>query len=173
MGETSRQNEAAIDEKVKRRLTEMMAAAGIPHSRIALEVLYYLPKGFLDQYAEMFTRAVKADGGESQRNTAQQDGAEVGKAETPGGRGGAKQQTKRYKKTFVVLDERALDLKGKIDSRLRGMAREIASELAGIGVKASDRVLVCSSCGAFMQAAWKYCPRCGCADILPGADGQG
>ncbi len=156
----------ALDDAVRRRLAEIMAAAGVPHAQIALEVLYYLPKAFLDQYSELFTKALKADGGESARNGAQQDNAGVGKAETPGNRGGAKQQTKRYKRTFVVLDERALDLKGKIDSRLRGMAREIALDLAGGGGSAL-RTLTCTGCGSFMQLAWKYCPKCGNTDIPP------
>lgn len=141
----------ALDDKVRTRLAQIRASAGVPHAQIALDVLYYLPKAFLDQYTDMFTRAVKADGGESTRNQSQLDSAQVGKASGSGAKPG-----RRYKKTFVVLDEKALDIKSAIDKRLRMMARDIESQLAGGEMgKASNR---CGTCGTFIQNRWKYCP---------------
>lgn len=141
----------ALDDKVRSRLAQIRASAGVPHAQIALDVLYFLPKAFLDQYSDMFTRAVKADGGESVRNQSQLDSAEVGKASGTGAKPG-----RRYKKTFVVLDERALDLKSAIDKRLRMVARDIENVLAGAEVeKSSSR---CGSCGTFIQNRWKFCP---------------
>lgn len=141
-----------LDDKVRARLAEIRASAGVPHAQVALDVLYFLPKAFLDQYADMFTRAVKSDGGEDARNRSQVEAGEVGKA-TGGTTGGA---GKRYKRTFVVLDERALSLKTGIDKRLRQIARDIEVGLSGVEVKASTAQ--CGSCGMFLQARWKFCP---------------
>jgi hypothetical protein len=142
----------ALDDRVRTRLAEIRASAGVPHSQLSLDVLYYLPKAFLQQYADMFTKAVKADGGESGRNTSQQEQGDLGKAT---GRG-AKTTGKRYKKTFVVLDERALQLKSVIDKRLRMVARDIEVQLAGGEMeKAASR---CGQCGTFIQNRWKFCP---------------
>lgn len=144
-----------LDDRVRIRLAEIRAAAGVAESQITLEVLYFLPKAFLEQYADMFTRAVKADGGEDVRNRSQHEAGEVGKA--PGGRtGGA---GKRYKKTFIVLDERALDLKTGIDKRLRMIARDIQAGLAGVELQ--PKTPTCASCGMFLQVSWKFCPRDG------------
>jgi hypothetical protein len=148
-----------IDDKVRARLAEIRASAGVPHAQITLEVLYFLPKAFLQQYADMFTRAVKADGGEDARNRSQHEAGEVGKA-TGGSSGGA---GKRYKKTFVVLDEHALELKTGIDKRLRMIARDIEGGLSG--QVAEKRTSQCSSCGMFLQLGWKFCPKDGSSQI--------
>jgi hypothetical protein len=148
------------DDKLRSRLAEIMAAAGVPHSQISLEVLYFLPKDFLEKYAEMFTRAVKSDGGESARNRAQQSAGEVGKA--PGG--GASTGGKRYKRTFVVMDERALELKTKIDKRLRMIARDIGDGLSGQVSQARSNQ--CPSCGMFLHAGWRFCPKDGSEQSL-------
>lgn len=145
------------DDKVRTRLAEIQAAAGVPHSQISLEVLYFLPAGFLNAYMTMFTRAVKADGGESGRNSSQQEAGALGKARGAG----AKTNGKRYKKTFVVLDERALQTKTTVDKRLRSMAREIEILLAGGDVKATQGQ--CDHCGMFVQGSWKFCPQDGLA----------
>lgn len=154
-----------LDDKVRSRLAEIRAAAGVPHSQIALEVLYFLPRGFIQAYGDLFTRAVKSDGGEDSRARQQTDGAVVGKVAvrktgagpTVGGGG------KRYKKTFTVMDEHALEVKNRLDKRLRQMAREIMEELmAGPGGrKATARAQGCTGCGMFLHTAWKYCPTCG------------
>lgn len=144
-----------LDDKVRARLAEIRASAGVPHAQVSLDVLYFLPRAFLEQYADMFTRAVKADGGEDARNRSQHEAGEVGKA-TGGTTGGA---GKRYKKTFVVLDERALNLKTLVDKRLRMIARDIEAGLSGEQVKASTAQ--CSGCGMFLQTGWKFCPKDG------------
>lgn len=140
----------ALDDKVRSRLAEIRASAGVPHAQISLDVLYFLPERFLRAYADMFTKALKADGGEDQRARSQAEAGEVGKA--PGGSGGGR----RYKKTFVVLDEKALDLKSQIDKRLRMVGREIETILTGGSMEKQD--IRCPSCGAFVQARWKFCP---------------
>lgn len=142
-----------LDDRLRTRLAEIMSSAGVSHAQIALEVLFFLPKDFLNAYEQMFTRAVKADGGESRRAEAQEAAGTVGKARGTG----AKTTGKRYKKTFVVLDERALELKTRMDKRLRMMAREIAGGLEGEEIKGGTKNQ-CGSCGTFMQARWKFCP---------------
>lgn len=142
----------ALEDKVRARLAEIRASAGVPHSQISLEVLYFLPEGFLKQYQDLFTRALKSDGGESQRAKSQAEAGALGKA-TGGSTGGA---PRRYKRAFVVLDEKALDLKATIDKRLRMIGRDIRSGMAGEEMERADRR--CPSCGTFVQNRWKFCP---------------
>lgn len=142
----------ALDDKVRTRLAEIRAAAGVPHSQISLEVLYFLPEGFLNHYISLFTTALKSDGGEDARNRSQAEAGAVGKA-TGNHFGGS---PRRYKKAFVVLDERALDLKTAIDKRLRMIGRDIRAGLAGELQEAEN--MRCGSCGTFVQGRWKYCP---------------
>lgn len=143
-----------LDDKVRARLAEIRAAAGVAESQITMEILFFLPKGFITAYADMFTRALKADGGESARNSSQHEAGEVGKAS-----GGSSKTGKRYKRTFVVLDERALQLKTTIDKRLRMIARDIVDELAGAGgIRRGQHTTNCGSCGMFVKADWKFCP---------------
>jgi len=142
----------ALDDKLRTRLAEIRAAAGVPHAQISLEVLYFLPEKFLTAYQAMFTRALKSDGGEDQRARSQAEAGEVGKA-SGGSTGG---QGRRYKKTFVVLDEKALELKTTIDKRLRMIGREVETVLAGGQLEREDRR--CPSCGTFVQARWSFCP---------------
>jgi hypothetical protein len=141
-----------LDDKLRTRLAEIRAAAGVPHAQVSLDVLYFLPEKFLNAYQTMFMRALKSDAGEDQRARSQAEAGEVGKA-TGGTTGGA---PRRYKKAFVVLDERALDLKTQIDKRLRMIGREVETVLAGGEVERADRR--CPSCGTFVQNRWKYCP---------------
>jgi len=149
-----------LDDKLRTRLAEIRAAAGVPHAQISLEVLYFLPEGFLKQYQELFTKALKSDGGEDARNRSQAEAGTVGKA-TGNHFGGS---PRRYKKAFVVLDERALDIKTQIDKRLRMIGREIRAGLAGELVEAET--MRCGQCGTFVQGRWKYCPIDGSSLII-------
>lgn len=144
-----------LDDRLRSRLAEIRAAAGVPHAQLSLDVLYFLPKGFLDTYAELFTRAVKADGGESARNDAQQQQAGVGKATGPG----AKTAKRRWKKTFVVQDERLLLVKTMVDKRLRALAREMQVLLDGGDVERATEM--CGRCHTIVKPNWRFCPHCG------------
>lgn len=140
-----------LDDKVRSRLAEIRAAAGVPHAQVSMEVLYFLPERFLHTYQALFSQALKSDGGESGRAKSQQEAGEVGKA-----RGGSTGGGRRYKKSFVVLDEKALDVKSAVDKRLRMIARDIESLLAG--GEAEKVEARCGRCGTFVQGRWKYCP---------------
>lgn len=167
-----------------------LAGAGVGYNQIAKEVLFFLPRDFLDIYEEVWHAGVagKDDGGTGARGAAQAETGRVGKAATrnvPGGMqissGGAKR--KGYKKYWVIADEEALELKDRLDKRLRGLAREARAELADIrsrrerasreglageaeasgsanGSTAMDRSR-CSECGRLIGAGWKFCPNDG------------
>lgn len=148
----------------EKRFTEMMASAGVGYNQMAKELLFFLPKSFLDAYEQLWYRgfAGKDDGGTGARGAATAEQARVGKASGKGlqGLGGAKRKT--YKKYWVIADEHALEVKDRMDKRLRGMAREIKDMLAGIDEDArrggSSR---CPECGRILQAGWKFCPNDG------------
>lgn len=144
----------AYDERLRSRLAEIRASAGVPHAQVSMEVLYFLPEMFLKQYQAMFSQALKSDGGEDARNRAQAQVGEVGKA-TGGRSGGA---GRRYKKSFIVLDEKALELKTTMDKRLRAIARDIRSGLSGEDVVNQRKVSQCIRCGTFLQSSWRFCP---------------
>lgn len=169
------------NDQVRRRLAEIRASAGVPSSQVSLEVLYMLPGEFLRQYEQLFGRALKADGGEAARNGQQQAMAAVGKALVRGGSGtrpntsqvgpSARGNGRRFKKSFIVQDERALRLKSLMDKRLRRIAQEIDHELAALNtstktewvaeVGSNKRSLQCHDCKMFLQYGWQYCPQCG------------
>lgn len=152
-----------LDDKVRTRLAEIRAAAGVPHAQVSLDVLYYLPAGFLSTYAEMFQRAVKSDAGGAATAERQQAAGELGKAKVTGA-GGAKTTGKRYKKTFVVLDERALELKTAVDKRLRNIGRDLRAALDGADFVAGDQPR-CSGCGNIMMPGWNFCPKDGAKKV--------
>lgn len=163
------------DDKVRIRLAEIMSSAGVGYNQISLEILYLLPREFVDRYIDMWTRAlgpgIKAPGEAMARDS------ELGRANTDtskkglmvgAGSGGV---SKRYKKIFVIADERALMLKDRIDKRLRGMAREIRRELGELeergrleekarksGEKLGNWMSKCGKCGKLGSAEWAYCP---------------
>jgi hypothetical protein len=146
-----------LDDKVRARLAEIRAAAGVPHAQVSMEVLYFLPRGFLEAYATIFSLALKSDAGGDATARAQQEAGALGKAR---GRG-AKTNGKRYKRSFVVLNEQALDLKEAMDKRLRNIGRDAMQALSGGDFKAGAAETRCASCGMFLQAGWKFCPKDG------------
>lgn len=152
-----------VEEKVRSRLAEIMAAAGVPHSRISLEVLYYLPPRFLNAYADLFSRAVVADGGMGGRGESGAATGELGRASVVKNGSGPTVQAggKRFKKSFVVLDERCLDVKSGVDKRLRLLGKEIEAMVAGVEVDTAGSRTRCGSCGGFTQPNWVFCARCG------------
>lgn len=172
-----------VAEQVSSAMTQAAAAAGVPHSRAALEALYLLPKDFLDRYTELFDASLKLAGmgpsevlaktGELGREPGNNDlkgttkglrhdsGANAGSAPHLGSGSG-----RRFRKDWVVLDDDALELKGRIDRRLRAIGRDIREELAqsangGVGAGAGGKRVHCSGCGRIVEKDWAYCPHCG------------
>ena len=118
--------QALAERMAETRFTDMMAAAGVGHDRMALELLYWLPMDFLDLYQELYMRGLaNTDGGTEARGRAGASSAAVGKAAAKTAAG-----QKTYKKYWVVGDEDALELKERVDKRLRAMTREMRLILA-------------------------------------------
>lgn len=148
----------------EKRFIERMASAGVGYNQLAKEVFFFLPRSFLEAYEQLWYKGLagKDDGGTGQRGQATEEQARVGKASGKGlqGLGGAKRKT--YKKYWVIADEHALEVKDKVDKRLRQMARMIALELAkGPGEDETAGRPACGGCGRIVQVGWKYCPNCG------------
>ena len=151
--------------------TDMMSAAGMHVDRMALEVLYWLPRDFLTLYQELYMRALRnTDGGAGgQGEAAAQTGA-LGKAKATTATNG-----KRFKKYWTVQDEHVLDMKGRVDRRLRSIARDMHAELEELDWKRSrgegkkHRVRTggkgplasCPECKVIVSLSWRYCARCG------------
>lgn len=156
-------------EMAQKMFTDMMADAQVDIRRMSLEVLWFLPRDFVDMYSELFYRtfAGKDDGGTGQRGSADAEQARVGKASGKGlaGLGGAKRKT--FKRYWVIADERAMEIRDRVDKRLRVISRDIRRELEeGAGGedraerKARDRAR-CGSCKRYMEEGWVFCPGCG------------
>ena len=119
-GKTLTQMQA--QQMAERMFTDMMAAAGVSARSMMAELLYWVPDEFRDMYFAVTVQALRGtDGGTEERNRAGDETAAVGKAarKTHGGGG------KKYKKYWVVADEDMLELKSRMDKRLRQMAREM------------------------------------------------
>lgn len=153
-------SKAQLDQAVRGRIAEIMSAAGVDRSRVSQEVLFELPDGFIKAYELLYDRATVG------RDRERRDDAQVGVAADPdnqgGGSGGRVRDTDRTRERYdeVVVrsggssrrgarsssrggaagvklgEEEALDLKSRIDKRLRGMAREILRELGELGLGA-------------------------------------
>lgn len=163
-------------EDVRHRLAEMMASAGVPHSRASLEVLYLLPRTFLDRYVELFDAALrlpsspqggtgragdlgKANSHEPLRGTAKGlriNSGKEGGGDAPHLGGGA---GKKGPGVWAVKNVEALEFKKRIDTKLRALAREIRVGLAG--EQRGVTIKQCTQCAKIVAADWKFCARCG------------
>lgn len=82
------------------------------------------------------------------------------KSEQQQTRGPAKQGSRKYASSVktIIKNERALELKKRIDKRLRKLAKDIYAEWEGNDL---EETLKCWSCHKIAQREWKHCPRCG------------
>ena len=103
---------------------------------------------------EEYDGVVKAKGA---RKTAMREGASLG--QMPGAKKG-----KAYKQAWTVADEQALELKHKMDKRLRKMAREMRV-LVDSGAEGVEREpqkkCTGKGCSKWLEHGWKWCPHCG------------
>lgn len=159
----------AAERMAESRFTEMMASAGVGHDRMALEVLYWLPGDFLTLYQELYTRALSGtDGNTGARGKAAEQTGATGKAK------GKALKGRKFKRYWVVQDEHVLQLKERVDKRLRAMTRDIQVELGELDASrgAGDKAKIgsgstkvhdrCGECGIMLSNLWNYCPKCGC-----------
>lgn len=150
---------AQVDQMVRSRLAEMMAAAGVEQSRRSVEVLYDLPRQFTQAYEVLHDLATRGVQGPDTRSRVEEVG--VKDDPRPGGGGGGRTvdtETSRERYAEVVVrsggssrraarggakgsasglrlgDDMALELKTRVDKRLRGLAREVMDELRELGL---------------------------------------
>jgi len=111
------------DDEVRRKYQDFLASAGISENRVATEVLYWLPHEFMEGYRELFHQAlILGDGTKSGvnrlgenvvRKVTKERGKKgsmraVGAKGTAPGMGGG----------WVIRDERALEVKRRVDRAL-------------------------------------------------------
>lgn len=179
-----------------KRIAEWASSAGLRQSEIALAVLYLLPKDFRDAYEALYHRALKVEGDKGARESwvektekglgtgeyeraggvGKASGARVSRlkeGETLGQMGGAS-GGKTYKRAWTIADEKALEMKSRVDKRLRKMARELRGFLEdaedreeGRGAE-EQRQCKGKSCKKWVDAGWKYCPWCGTRSSVRG-----
>lgn len=80
------------------------------------------------------------------------------KVKSGSGRSGGGKDTR--KTSNQLRNERLLHEKGKIDKRLRRMAKEIEAILIG-GLHAESQRRCTGRCARLGQTDWKFCPNCG------------
>lgn len=133
---------SVVENEVRRRLADSLAAAGVGHGRISLEVLYMMPPDFVRAYTQLFNRALAEDviqpGGGGQGDSDNRD-ENVRKAIK--GRARLKPNSKttmfpngaragrRFKVHWIVRDEAAFKVKASVDRKLNRLVREIEREL--------------------------------------------
>lgn len=122
------------EKMAEKRFTDLMASVGLTSDRMALELMYWLPSNFRDAYERLYLEALTGhDGGTNNRGqTAGRDSA-LGKATNTGT--GKQLKGRKYKKYWTVQDEEVLELKEKIDKRLRELARDVEFLLSEIEAK--------------------------------------
>jgi hypothetical protein len=156
--------EDRVTEEVNKRLTLAASAAGVDRGRIEIEVLFLLPPEFVRQYKELFDRALAdpirptSDGGKDEGRIRASghtsDGLHV---RTMGTAGGGKRFVAG---SWPIRDEKALELKKKLDRQIIGLVRD---SLELVSMRAGDLVRTelpprCESCGLFQKPEWVRCP---------------
>lgn len=167
--------EEQVRRMVQAQVAAVLSSAGVDQKRVATQVLFYLPGEFVTLYEELFDRALKITGEEG--GAAERTGA-LGKAPsgTSGSKGNKTQlrggQGKKFKEIWVVRDEEALDLKTRVDKRLRKIAKDMQTEMM-FGRSAGDSGGVgailgkycpgrgCGGKGRLKSEEWRFCPDCG------------
>lgn len=152
-----------LEERMRRAiLADMAQAGGWPEGRLSMEVLYLLPRDFINSYIQLFHTALKEQApvvsgkGMDSVGAGKAKGAASG-LQTGRGKNGTRLQAqgggKKYKTQWMINSERALAKKQRIDAQLR----ELAIEMSRQGGEAGQ----CRKCRKFLRAAWKFCPGCG------------
>lgn len=156
-------------------LRELVSSGGVGIESVGTQVLYMLPDTFIRFYEQLFTTALRVDGGavsgrggigKAKGASGTVLGSEVGAQAKGGG--------KKWKEPKQVIgSETALKLKGHIDRELTRMAFDGTQELTrGRRGEGSGKSKRCSGkiskydgtngeCGMFLSPKWKFCPRCG------------
>lgn len=113
-----------VRDQVRAQIQELLVSAGVDQGRVAVEVLFWLPKEFLDAYQDLYMRALHLGDGDDKEKAGEDEGRIKAKVDgklrgTARGLGMGVGGGKRYKKEWVVKDERALEVKGRVDRVLK------------------------------------------------------
>jgi hypothetical protein len=124
------QDNARIENQVRRRLQDVLSSAGMSSDGVAKEVLFWMPSEFVDFYSDLFLRALELKGRSALSTGGSGAGgdrvAELGKAvvnekEYKGKRvgAGAGGLGKRfYRGEWIIKDEKAFGLLGEVNEAL-------------------------------------------------------
>lgn len=151
-----------VAEEVNKRLTLAASAAGVDRGRIEIEILFLLPPEFVRQYKELFDRALAdpikptSDGGKDEgRIRASGRTADGLHVRVMGAAGGGKRFVAG---SWPVRDERALELKRRLDRQLIGLVRDSLHAIGAAHVDKPRPPAQCDTCGLFQKPEWIRCP---------------
>lgn len=177
-----------VRDQVRMQIQELLVSAGVDHGRVAVEVLFWLPAGFVEAYQNLFMQALHLGDGDDRDKAGEDEGRIKAKVKSekrgkPGGMSAAG-GGKKYKKEWVVKDEEALEVKQRVDRKLmdliQGEARKVMEareggethgSTPGVGVGGGEGEIVeaakpknggsgkrCRDCGKLMKGDWARCP---------------
>lgn len=164
------------EEIVRARVSQALSAAGVDERRISQEALYLMPQDFVRKYRELHEACLKyggersagSDGVSTDRAGSPGDesgsgvgkGSGLGKRTRLGSKSGLDQSTrhmrakgggKRWKDpAWIIKDERALEIKSRVDLRLSRIVEWIAEELRRME-RGQDLSDTCLGCGRAMS----------------------
>jgi hypothetical protein len=73
---------SAEDDRLRIRLAEIMSSAGLGYNQISLEILYLIPREFVDQYIALWEKALGAAGSGDKAGQQLHRDAQLGKHKT-------------------------------------------------------------------------------------------
>lgn len=116
-----------VADKVRVRLQEILNSAGVDQGRVGIEVLYWMPAEFVRLYEELFMRGLHLGDGDDGEKAGEDEGRIVAKVKSDrrGKKGSMAAQGggKRYKTEWIVKDEKALEIKRRVDRKLVELLR--------------------------------------------------
>lgn len=124
----------SIEDQVRLRLQARLAAAGVAEGDVAKEVLFWLPMEFVREYEQLWARALElgdrsslgamsGDEGRSVKKVKSSLHTRRGRGEARGGGG------KVYRGEWIVKDEIALEIKKRVDRRLKGIVQGVTDQV--------------------------------------------
>ena len=154
---------------------ELRESGGLASSRLGLEILFLLPDDFVQIYGALFHRALAV--GDDSVMHGRSGGVDKAKGRTgmqlgTADRGGQASATgKKFKNQRIpIASDRMLTIKEGVDKELMMLTRKIKNAMAarpgevteGMG-KTKGKTAQCTniSCRSFLNAEWRFCPRCG------------
>lgn len=147
-----------------KKLAAALSAAGLNDRQVAAEVLMYLPDGFVTAYEDLWHRAY----GTGAVRTSDVGRAGVVKndvrlrsnqADRVGGVGVGKKAGASV--TSIVHSGHAVNVKQRIDRKLRALAREIVAAMTDGDVRITLPRRCAGRCARWADPDWNYCPNCG------------